>query len=637
MTISDNADTLKPVDSLEITVKVPAVKLYDRTVKFSATVFPQANFTFNFPQGDSLNSYPDSVILKIISDNVPPDTYTVTVEGKGPNGTPVHRRTITLLVTNPLVEVVQPNGGEELFIGTLYPIKWDKIFVDVVKLEYSTDGGGSWIPIDEGLSKSSNMIKNPKYKIQSQNDRVFSINSSQLDWIVPNTVSDNCLIRISDKNDSTLFDVSNSTFSIVAGPLPNWRAQISGIDSSIISVSVVDTTFAWAGTTDGSVLRTTDGGNNWTVVNSSQNGDISSIAAVNDLKAFIVVNSPSGTKIRRTLIGGISWSTVYEDTTTGAYINAIKMFDENTGYAIGDPVNGEWQLLTTTNGGTDWTSAATLLQDGSETGWNNSMDWIGDQFGWFGTDNGHIYRTTDGGATWTASQTTFSNSIAVSFVDEMTGLAGGNGTDRTTDGGASWNTSPVQLPGVAFGSAAVNLSQGRWYFITGGEIYKTFDHGDNFSLDFVQSDVYQDIDMKVVKIGENYWLCGYAVGENGTITKYLELYTVTDIAANSDLVPDKFLLMQNYPNPFNPTTKIKFTIRTPLNPTFAKGGKTEGFFVSLKVYDVLGNEVATLVNGKKPAGSYEVEFDASKLSSGIYFYRLYAGSFIETKKMVLLR
>jgi len=96
-----------------------------------------------------------------------------------------------------------------------------------------------------------------------------------------------------------------------------------------------------------------------------------------------------------------------------------------------------------------------------------------------------------------------------------------------------------------------------------------------------------------------------------------------------------FTLEQNYPNPFNPVTKIKFQI--PLSPPLLKGESKAGRFITLKVYDVLGNEVAILVNEYKPAGNYEVEFDASHLSSGIYYYRLNAGTFIQTKKLILLK
>jgi len=99
----------------------------------------------------------------------------------------------------------------------------------------------------------------------------------------------------------------------------------------------------------------------------------------------------------------------------------------------------------------------------------------------------------------------------------------------------------------------------------------------------------------------------------------------TSVEENSMLgVIINYLLYNNYPNPFNPSTKIKYQI-------------PEECFVTIKIYDVLGNDIATLVNEEKPAGSYEVEFDGSNLPSGIYFYILRTGSFVETKKMVLMK
>ncbi|QQS38342.1 MAG: T9SS type A sorting domain-containing protein [Ignavibacteriales bacterium] len=95
--------------------------------------------------------------------------------------------------------------------------------------------------------------------------------------------------------------------------------------------------------------------------------------------------------------------------------------------------------------------------------------------------------------------------------------------------------------------------------------------------------------------------------------------------------PVTFLLEQNYPNPFNPSTKISFTI--PLVET----GHAPSLHVMLKIYDVLGNEIFTLINDEKPAGYYEVEFDAGKLSSGVYYYNLTAGSFSDTKKMLIIK
>jgi hypothetical protein len=90
------------------------------------------------------------------------------------------------------------------------------------------------------------------------------------------------------------------------------------------------------------------------------------------------------------------------------------------------------------------------------------------------------------------------------------------------------------------------------------------------------------------------------------------------------LIPKQFELFQNYPNPFNPSTKIEYSL--PADE-----------FVNLTVYDVLGNTITTLVNEKKQTGSYEVIFDASDLSSGVFFYKLTAGEYVNIKKMVVIR
>jgi Secretion system C-terminal sorting domain len=108
-----------------------------------------------------------------------------------------------------------------------------------------------------------------------------------------------------------------------------------------------------------------------------------------------------------------------------------------------------------------------------------------------------------------------------------------------------------------------------------------------------------------------------------------ELYAVTGsppvgIKSENSITPTKFILVQNYPNPFNSTTTIDW--QSPIS-----GWQT------LKVYDALGNEVATLVNEYKPAGKYEIEFNAANLASGIYYYRLTAGNFSSAKKMILLK
>jgi hypothetical protein len=104
------------------------------------------------------------------------------------------------------------------------------------------------------------------------------------------------------------------------------------------------------------------------------------------------------------------------------------------------------------------------------------------------------------------------------------------------------------------------------------------------------------------------------------ILKYVNGITDTEILP----IPDEYVLKQNYPNPFNPTTTIEYSV-------------PQSSYVTLKVFNVLGKEVATLVNGQNGAGRHKVNFDASTLNSGVYFYRIDADNFIDTKKMILLK
>ena len=117
-----------------------------------------------------------------------------------------------------------------------------------------------------------------------------------------------------------------------------------------------------------------------------------------------------------------------------------------------------------------------------------------------------------------------------------------------------------------------------------------------------------------------------------------QVTSVTGIKEIEALLPEKFELFQNYPNPFNPTTKIQFTIPTsPLNPSPYQGEGNRERLLTLKIYDILGNEITTLVNEQKSPSTYEVEFNGEGLTSGIYFYKLSVGNYSETKKMLLMK
>jgi len=136
----------------------------------------------------------------------------------------------------------------------------------------------------------------------------------------------------------------------------------------------------------------------------------------------------------------------------------------------------------------------------------------------------------------------------------------------------------------------------------------------------------EDVGLQYV-FDEQYALTASELADDFAIkftTNAPTVVSVEDELNTENILPDEYALEQNYPNPFNPTTKIKYSI-----PQSSK--------VVIKVYDVLGNEITTLVNEEKPIGSYELTWYAEGLPSGIYFYRLQAGSFIETKKMILMK
>ncbi|MBK7632630.1 MAG: T9SS type A sorting domain-containing protein [Ignavibacteriales bacterium] len=122
----------------------------------------------------------------------------------------------------------------------------------------------------------------------------------------------------------------------------------------------------------------------------------------------------------------------------------------------------------------------------------------------------------------------------------------------------------------------------------------------------------------------NVWL----VGDGGSILHTTNGGVTFIEDEKNSTQPQEFLLQQNYPNPFNPSTKISW--QSPVSS-----------WQTVKIYDILGNEVATLVNEYRQAGNYEVDFESTvgnhQLANGVYFYRLQAGEFVETKKMVLLK
>ena len=194
-----------------------------------------------------------------------------------------------------------------------------------------------------------------------------------------------------------------------------------------------------------------------------------------------------------------------------------------------------------------------------------------------------------------------------------------------------------------------NWGQGNVYSIPCDQVNPIFlysgDPVNNYgwiNTDFTDQRVLTSIGPFILKQNEpsDIWVC-YLVGrgnsslESVTTLKQLSTAAIkfyesnfshlpSNVSDNGFIMPQEYVLNQNYPNPFNPSTTISFQLPTPGN-------------VTLKIFDILGREVATIMNEIKSAGNHRIEFDASKLSSGVYMYQLKAGSFIQTKKMLLLK
>jgi hypothetical protein len=168
-------------------------------------------------------------------------------------------------------------------------------------------------------------------------------------------------------------------------------------------------------------------------------------------------------------------------------------------------------------------------------------------------------------------------------------------------------------------SSAIN-SQVRFYSMISGTAYQWMKNGTD--INGQQSEYLIFPSMELTDYG--VYKCRVTVAGNPVYSREITVNQVTEVPPENEIVANDFKLYQNYPNPFNPATIINYAI-----------GSNQ--FVQLKVYDVLGNEVTTLVDEEKPTGTYEVSFDANALASGIYFYQLKAGNYIETKKMVLIK
>ncbi len=343
---------------------------------------------------------------------------------------------------------------------------------------------------------------------------------------------------------------------------------------------------------------------------------------------------------------GASWIEVGKlDTLTG-YVEDMQFFNVNTGYAVIDTnPSGYPKFCKTTNAGLNWQCIARL--DSHLI--TNDMNFIDINTGFIcGTtlfnEQGYsrIYKTTNGGINWSVKDFTGRvNFMGMCFFNSTTGIAIGNHSEafvgtkifRTTNTGTSWDSiatfyniisqfvKNLKGTGTAFASGFYYLNDTNNLTFTKTYTFKSTNYGLNWITRYFNSN---NLITGCTLIDQNnFFISGGNLYDTAVIMKSTNGGNVFVNQIGNE-IPTTFKLFQNYPNPFNPTTSIKYQVA---------GIK----HIKLIIYDILGKEIATLVNGKQSLGIYEIIFDASSYPSGVYFYTLETQGYKETKKMILLK
>lgn len=376
-----------------------------------------------------------------------------------------------------------------------------------------------------------------------------------------------------------------------------------GTDISVRSFAILGNNI-FAGTELHGVYLSTNHGINWTQT-ALNNQSVYSLAVFGNNIFAGTNNYPSGP-------GNVYFSSDYgtnwiSTTLNNQYVTALLIFENNI-YA-GTDGNG---VYISTNSGTNWTQTALTNQ------YVWSFATLGNNI-FAGTYGNGIYVSTNSGTTWT--QTTLTNQYVNSIIANGTNIFAGTsnvsnvfGVFLSSNNGVNWSQTAYTNQFVwSLASIGNNIIAG-----TDEGVYLTTNNGTtwtqkNQGFNFVSS-VYALI------ITSNFIYTG---NWNGSVWRR-SVSEILGIQNISTEIPRNFKLEQNYPNPFNPNTVISFQL------------PVDGL-VSLKVYDLLGREAATLVNEKLAPGTYTVDWNASQYPSGVYFYSLTAGDYRETRRMTLVK
>jgi len=390
----------------------------------------------------------------------------------------------------------------------------------------------------------------------------------------------------------------------------DWQAQTSGVTENLNSVFFFDENTGWAVGVGGRIIATTNGGLLWAQQVSNTSSALNSVFFVTALTGYA---AGAAGVVCKTTNGGASWQA--SNVTGVAAVTELSFANANTGYLCGSNTGGDGIAAVTTNGGSTWqVSVVTAVG-------LNALYTVNTSTAYTAGISGLVFRTTNSGANWVQQTTPSTNFVSsIVFADASTGYFTTLGITeqvyKTTNGGSNWAevTSPGNTSGL---NSLFVLDPSTVYGVgTAGTIRRTTGGGSSWETQPSPVSIFFN---SIFMVNSNV---GYIVGNTGTILKTVNGgIGIQQISAN---VPAGFSLGQNYPNPFNPVTNIEFSI--------PKSGH-----VKLSVFDINGKQVSVLADQNLSVGTYNADFDAEHLSSGVYFYTLETNSFIQTKRMILVK
>jgi photosystem II stability/assembly factor-like uncharacterized protein len=388
----------------------------------------------------------------------------------------------------------------------------------------------------------------------------------------------------------------------------------------------LDSLNGWVVGDSGLIIHTSNGGLNFDKQTSNTYDNLSDIFFLNKRIGWAVGNKYFGfyPVFYLTTDGGLNWNhTYYPDTM--ARFSCLNFLDSLNGF-IGGYANGQAYcfILKTTDGGNNWTKAqsdTTIFAMMNILNIRFYNPQLGIACGGTMDRSGVFWETTDGGNFWQSSSVAPEPLYQTIILDSLNFICAGGGIDNgafvisTSNSGTNWNYDTLPLFGVAM--SIFKRTPSEWWVGMGFANVLFFTTNSGKKWDYIRFP--DSVGINDVNFPDSTH--GWAFGNFGTILKYTKF---TSGIKNENSFVGNYELYQNYPNPFNPSTIIRFKIK-------------DSRFVSLKVYDVLGREVASLVNEFKKAGKYEIRFTNNQLPSGLYLVKMVADNFTATRKIILLK